>query len=76
MECVRCKKNFDSVIAELNAEQFGNNICACPHCGKAYYFERIMRIKVTPIDNTYHLHKTDDWGERIVSDEEYAEEAK
>lgn len=72
MKCKRCGKAFDTSIAELNAEQFGHNICACPHCGKAYRVRREIRIVADEIDDiTLGERKTDDWGDKIVPDKKY-----
>ena len=76
MKCTRCGQEFDNTIAECNAEMYGSgNISACPHCGKAYYARRIIRINFEPIDDitldTVKKSKYDDWGERILSDKQY-----
>ena len=72
MKCKRCRKAFDTSIAELNAEQFGHNICACPHCGKAYRVRREIKIVAEEIDDiTLGERKTDDWGDKIIPDKKY-----
>lgn len=70
MECIRCKKEVDVSIPKINAENYGNNIWACPNCGKAYHFYRT--VCVNPIETSA---KEDDWGNPIVrSNTKYKEE--
>lgn len=73
MKCTRCGKEFDSTIAELNAEHYDHNVCACPHCGKAYYFYCQKRIVAVDYDG---CAETDDWGEPIVPDKDYKKKKK
>lgn len=64
MKCIRCGKEVDSTIPELNVARYGQDVLwACPNCGKAYNFHRIVQIKVTPIPTD---KKEDDWGKPIV----------
>lgn len=61
MKCVHCKKEFDSAIPEINAESYGSNIYACPHCGMPYKFYRAVHTEPLwecPL-------KKDDWGKQI-----------
>lgn len=73
MKCVRCGKEFNNDIVAINAEIYGSiTISTCPHCGKAYFSRRIIRINFEPIDDiTLGGTKNDDWGDTIVTDKEY-----
>lgn len=70
MKCIRCGKEFDDYKPYINAETYGGwPKYACPHCGKLYVFSRVIRIKVEPCE--YMNTDVDDWGHKVVSDEEY-----
>lgn len=71
IECVRCGKTFDDYIPCRNVRFYGGfPKYACPHCGKLYVFSRRIIIDVEPCD--YIGDNTqDDWGQDVVSDEEY-----
>lgn len=72
MICTRCKKEFDDIIPTKNALNYGSNIFACPHCGKAYSYFRIVRIlPLNCIDK-----ESDDWGKPIISNKEYNKKTK
>lgn len=62
MQCLRCSKPFSTDQAERNAEVFGGNLLACPHCGQAYNVERKIEINITPITT---WRDEDDWGNEI-----------
>lgn len=71
MECVRCKKEFDDYAPYRNAETYGGYPkYACPHCGKLYVFSRRIIIDAEPCNYMDEM-KQDDWGHKVVSDEEY-----
>jgi DNA-directed RNA polymerase subunit RPC12/RpoP len=77
MKCKRCKKEFDTTTAELNAETYGGNMCACPNCGKAYYIYRSIKIlakEVSDVDVPQRME--DDWCTPIVTDAEYNKKNK
>lgn len=61
MKCLRCGQKVDTSIPELNADNYGDNVWACPECGQAYRFFRTVRC--CPIDTD---RKADDWGKKIV----------
>lgn len=61
MKCKRCGKEVDTTIPELNAENYGENIWACPYCGKAYHFYRAVYCKAIDTDM-----REDDWGKPII----------
>ena len=67
MKCIRCNQEFDSYIAELNAENYGSNYTACTHCGKLYKFYR----SVSACEVFHTALSEDSWGVPVVSDEEY-----
>lgn len=70
MECVRCKKEFDDYVPYMNAEWYGNIVYyACPHCGKLYRFQRT--VEISDAEFCVESHETDNWGHKVVSDEEY-----
>lgn len=74
MICVRCKNNFDNSIPERNTENYeGLSYYACPHCGKLYRFKRI--IVSQPVDDVNIYNKEDDWGNKIVKDKDYVDNA-
>lgn len=63
MQCLRCNKPFSTDQAERNAEVYGANLLACPHCGQAYGVSREIKIHIDPI----HTSRTeDDWGNKIT----------
>ena len=68
MICSRCNKEFDSYKAERNAEVFGTNLFACPYCGKPYRFTSKIVVQAVAANTTL---KEDDWGNKIVNDNEY-----
>lgn len=68
MKCKRCNRVFDTDKAERNAEYYGSNYIACPHCGKAYAVNRVVKIEIKPIETQT---ETDDWGTPIVNDNDY-----
>ena len=69
MKCLRCANEFNISTAKLNAEVYGSNVCACPHCGKAYIFSREISVSVMPFYSTNR--DSDDWGNKIVTDDDY-----
>lgn len=71
MKCKRCFKHFDTQTAEVNAEFYGNNCVACPHCGKAYNVKRVVKIV---IEESKTQADEDDWGKPIVSDNDFTKE--
>lgn len=68
MVCSRCGKTVNTERQERNAEFYGNNVFACPYCGKAHFVGRVVKIDFRPINPSYD---EDDWGNVIISDEEY-----
>lgn len=62
MKCIRCNKEIDSFSAEQYALNYGGSIYACPYCGKAYQFYRVVRV--SPIETD---RKEDDWGNTIIN---------
>ena len=68
MICSRCGKESDTDRMERNAEIFDSNIYACPYCGKAHYFKCVKQVVVIPCNSK---QEEDDWGNVIISDEEY-----
>lgn len=61
--CSNCGKEMDTDSrAEANAEVFGSNIYACPHCGKAHVIRRSVLVRAVPISTN---RKKDDWGNDI-----------
>lgn len=69
MICVRCQNSFKTDRAVRNAEVYGSNYLACPHCGKPYYLQRIVQVQAEPTD--LRGREEDDWGHKIVNDGEY-----
>jgi hypothetical protein len=68
--CDRCKKPMDTIIAEQNAIQYGQNFYACEHCGMLYSIYRPAMVIYKPLG--YWEEKTeDDWGKKVVSDKKY-----
>lgn len=68
--CDRCKKSMDTITAEMNAYHYGQNYYACEHCGMLYSIYRPEFIAYKPLG--YWNEKTeDDWGKKVVSDNEY-----
>lgn len=75
MKCIRCGKEFDDYVPYKNAESYGGYPkYACPHCGKLYVFSRTITIEVEPCE--YMDKDVDDWGHKVVSDEEYYKKHK
>ena len=70
MKCVRCNREMDTAIPELNADNYGGNIWACPNCGKAYRFYRTVIAE--PIETDA---KEDDWGKKIIQKSRKYEQA-
>nr|DAY88058.1 MAG TPA: RimK-related lysine biosynthesis protein, Probable-dependent amine/thiol ligase family Amino-group [Caudoviricetes sp.] len=70
MKCKRCGQEFDGYAPMMNAAYYNDIVrYACPHCGKLHEFRRV--IKVIPIsDEDVCLYK-DNWGNKIVKDEDY-----
>lgn len=69
MKCIRCGKEFDEYTPYRNAECYGGFVLyACPHCGKMYSFMRTVVVKVA---EGCSCRKEDDWGHKVISDEEY-----
>lgn len=62
MICLRCSKPFSTDQAERNAEVFGGNLLACPHCGQAYRVKRRIEIDISLINTS---RNEDDWGNEI-----------
>lgn len=70
MNCIRCKNSFDDYTPYRNAECYGDVVYyACPHCGKLYRFMR--KVEVSEAEFCTEIHKVDDWGHKVVSDEKY-----
>ena len=68
--CVRCKKEMNTITAEMNAIHYGQNFYACEHCGMLYSVYRPEFVVYKPLG--YWEDKTeDDWGKDVVSDKEY-----
>lgn len=70
--CVRCKKEMDTITAEMNAIQYGQNFYACEHCGMLYSIYRPEFVVYKPLGN-WEEKREDDWGKKVVSDKEYKE---
>lgn len=68
MICSRCGKSLDVEKQRRNAEYYGENIYACPHCGKPYRFIRKVIVQELQPNCGW---KEDDWGNEIVNDEKY-----
>lgn len=62
MKCLRCNKPFSTDQAERNAEVYGANLLACPHCGQAYSVKRKIEICISPTNTS---RDEDDWGNKI-----------
>ena len=62
MKCIHCRREFDSDIPKVNADTFGENIYACPHCGMPYKFYRAVHTE--PLWEC--TLKKDDWGKPIT----------
>ena len=77
MICSRCGKIVNTERPERNAEVYGTgNVFACPYCGKAHYFSRVVKVDIKPINSSYEKddyssYEEDDWGNVIISDKEY-----
>lgn len=70
MVCARCGKVLDTYKQERNADSYGSNIYACPHCGKPYRFSRQVVVTELSVDTQL---KEDDWGNKVINDENYNE---
>jgi ribosomal protein S14 len=54
---------FDTSLVERNAEVYGANLLACPHCGQPYSVTRKIEICIAPLNNI--SRDEDDWGNKI-----------
>lgn len=61
---------MDTDTAEMNAIYYGSNIYACEHCGMPYHVYRPDTAFINPI-YAPGFRREDDWGKKVVSDEEY-----
>lgn len=71
MVCGRCKNECDVQYQEREVLAYGHSVeIICPHCGKLYIAERIVRI--VPIeDECIDGMWTGKNGNKIVKDSEY-----
>lgn len=69
MKCPRCGYKLDTDhCARDNADAYGANVYACPNCGKPFTFYRVVVCQALP---SMFYHDVDNWGRKIVNDEEY-----
>lgn len=68
MICSRCGKTVKTERQERNAEIYGSCLVACPYCGQAHRFQSVTKVQITPVQS---CADEDDWGNVIISDEEY-----
>jgi DNA-directed RNA polymerase subunit RPC12/RpoP len=68
--CVRCKKEMDTITAEMNAIHYEQNYYACEHCGMLYSIYRPQIVVYKPLGYLEDKPE-DDWGKEVVADSEY-----
>ena len=72
MNCVRCGLFFDSSVPYINAESYGGNVIyACPQCGKAYQFKRVVIVDSCNDEEIEYKNRKDNWNHKIVLDKDY-----
>lgn len=65
MICVRCKKEINDAIPEINAENYGGPAYwACPECGKLYVYNRIVVCRPVEDSEYASCKGEDDWVEK------------